>query len=298
MYNKYLTHGKAHRASLAIEGNNLPESQIIDIIDGKTVIAPPKEILEVKNAITVYERFDQLNPFDQHDLLAAHNTLMPGLIDDAGCYRKSSIGVVSGAKVIHVAPPAKRIAQLMNNLFAWLNTTKEHALITSCVFHYEFEFIHPFADGNGRMGRLWQSLILASYHPVLAYIPVESLINLHQREYYRAIASSTKQSDCAPFIQFMLTMLLNAISACTLQVKQQVSQQVKMLLEKMPDYPISRHNLQKRLALKDRISFTKRYLKPALDNGFVEMTIPDKPNSRSQQYQLTDKAKLYLNNLK
>ena len=288
---------KTIQGSLAIEGNTLPESQIIDILDGKTVIAPPKEIQEVKNASLVYENIDLYDPCKQDDLLLAHKTLMNDLIKEAGMYRQGGVGVLSNQKVIHVAPPAKRVPTLMDDLFNWLVNTQDHPLIVSCVFHYEFEFIHPFADGNGRMGRLWQSLILKQYHPSLAYIPVESMVYQHQDEYYAAIANSTEQSNCAPFIQFMLSMLLNTINGCTLQVKHHVSPQVKMLIQKMPDHPISRQKLQIRLALKDRSSFTQRYLKPALNNGFIQMTIPDKPNSKIQQYQLTDKAKLYLKQL-
>ena len=281
---------KTIQGSLAIEGNALPESQIIDIIDGKTVIAPPKEILEVKNAITVYEQFDQFSPHNEHDLLSAHNILMAGLINETGQYRSGSVGVVSDKKVIHVAPPAKRVPQLMQQLFEWLAITKEHVLISSCVFHYEFEFIHPFADGNGRMGRLWQSLLLATYNPLLALIPVESLIYQHQTEYYDAIAASTRQTNSYPFIQFMLSMLSEAITQLTPQDSPQVTPQVKMLLGKMPRYEVSRDELQNILALTDRKSFRNLYLKPSLDNGFIEMTIPDKPNSKLQKYRITQKG--------
>ena len=286
---------KTIQGSLAIEGNTLPESQVIDILNGKTVLAPPKEILEVKNAIAVYENFDQLNPYNESDLLSAHKILMDGLISEAGQYRNGGVGVISGEKIIHVAPPAKLIHQLMNNLFDWLATTKDHPLITSCIFHYEFEFIHPFSDGNGRMGRLWQSLILTKYNPLLAYIPVESLIHQNQNEYYAAIAASTQKTDSAPFIHFILSMLLDAIREFTPQGTPQVTPQVKLFLQKMPSHEASREELQNILGIKDRKHFRSAYLKPALEHGLIEMTVPDKPNSKTQKYRLTDKAKYYLN---
>jgi hypothetical protein len=162
--------------SLAIEGNTLSEAQITAILEGKRVIAPPREVQEVKNALAAYDRFDTWKPESEKDLLEAHRMLMSGLIDEAGIYRHSGVGVMAGQQVIHMAPPADRVPQLIADLFRWLAATNAHPLIASSVFHYEFEFIHPFADGNGRMGRLWQSLILARWNPLFADIPVESLM--------------------------------------------------------------------------------------------------------------------------
>ncbi|MCU0558214.1 MAG: Fic family protein [Desulfobacterales bacterium] len=180
--------------SLAIEGNTLSEAQITAILEGKRVIAPPREVQEVKNALAAYDRFDSWKPEHEKDLLEAHRILMTGLIDEAGLYRHGGVGVMAGQQVIHMAPPADRVPQLMGDLFGWLANTDAHPLIASSVFHYEFEFIHPFADGNGRMGRLWQSLILARWNPLFADIPVESLIFEHQAEYYQAIQESTKKT--------------------------------------------------------------------------------------------------------
>ncbi|MCL1856710.1 MAG: Fic family protein, partial [Kiritimatiellaeota bacterium] len=146
---------KSIRSSLAIEGNTLSEGQVAAILEGHRVVAPLREIQEVKNAIATYDLYPRLNPFAIKDLLKAHKTMMAALIDDAGCFRRGGMGIMDGTNIIHVAPPAKRVPTLMQNLFGWLEDAENHLLIRSCVFHYEFEFIHPFSDGNGRMGRLW-----------------------------------------------------------------------------------------------------------------------------------------------
>jgi Fic family protein len=279
--------------SLAIEGNTLSEAQITAILDGKRVIAPPREVQEVKNALAAYDRFDTWKPEAEKDLLEAHRILMSGLIDEAGLYRQGGVGVMAGKQVIHMAPPANRVPHLMADLFGWLATTDAHPLIASSVFHYEFEFIHPFADGNGRMGRLWQSLILARWNPVFADIPVESLIFEHQAEYYQALQESTRQTDSAPFIAFMLRMILNTVATTAPQVTPQVAPPVGELLTAIQD-EMSREALQSALRLSDRKSFRERYLKPALADGLIEMTIPAKPNSRLQKYRLTDKGRQWL----
>ena len=204
--------------SLAIEGNTLSEAQITAILEGKRVIAPPREVQEVKNALAAYDRFDTWKPSSAKDLLEAHRILMSGLIDDAGLYRYGGVGVMAGQQVIHMAPPADRVPHVMNDLFGWLAATDAHPLIASSIFHYEFEFIHPFADGNGRMGRLWQSLILARWNPLFPDIPVESLIFEHQDEYYQAIQESTQKTDSAPFIAFMLRMILDTVTSSTPEV--------------------------------------------------------------------------------
>ena len=277
------------RGSLAIEGNTLSEAQVTAILEGKRVIAPPREVQEVRNALAAYDRFTQWNPGASADLLEAHRILIAGLLDDAGRYRRSSVGVMADGEVMHLAPPADRVPVLMTDLFQWLADSKEHPLITSSVFHYEFEFIHPFADGNGRMGRLWQSLILARWKPLFADIPVESLVHEHQTEYYRALQMSTEQTDCAPFIEFMLRMILDAASVFTPQVAPQVTPQVRRMLEIMQG-EMTREAMQSALDLRDRKSFRERYLVPALVEGLIEMTIPDRPNSRLQKYRLTGKG--------
>lgn len=279
--------------SLAIEGNTLSEAQITAILEGKRVIAPPREVLEVKNALAAYDRFESWRPEVEADLLEAHRILMSGLIDEAGEYRRGGVGVMAGKQVIHMAPPADLVPELMGNLFGWLAATEAHPLIASSVFHYEFEFIHPFADGNGRMGRLWQSLILARWNPLFADLPVEGLIFEHQAEYYEALRESTQQADSASFIAFMLRMLLNAVTASAPQVTPQVTPQVGELLRVIQS-EMGREELQSALSLRDRKSFRERYLKPALADGLIEMTIPAKPNSRLQRYRLTEKGRQWL----
>lgn len=200
------------QGSLAIEGNTLSEAQITAMLEGKRIIAPPREVQEAANAIAVYEKLVHWQPEQQTDLLAAHKMLMLGLVNEAGQYRAGGVGVMSGEQVVHMAPQADRVPKLMADLLNWVEQTDAHALIVSCVFHYEFEFIHPFADGNGRMGRLWQTLFLAKWQPVFTYIPVESLVYQHQEDYYRAIRESTALGESTPFIEFMLQMILTAVA--------------------------------------------------------------------------------------
>ncbi len=228
--------------SLAIEGNTLSEAQITAILDGKTVLAPPKELQEARNALTVYERLGEWNAHDEADLLAAHRQLMLGLLDHPGVYRSGGVGVMGDGKVLHMAPQANRVPKLMGQLFDWLGNTREHPLIASSVFHYELEFIHPFADGNGRMGRLWQTLLLSRWQPAFAWLPVESLVHQQQQAYCQALNASTKASDSAPFIRFMLSCILDAASKADaktraeLRVKTRVKtpEQIQDLLRENP----------------------------------------------------------------
>ncbi len=275
--------------SLAIEGNTLSEAQITAIIEGKRVIAPPREVQEVKNALAAYDRFDSWKPETEKDLMEAHRILMSGLIDEAGSYRRGGVGVMAGQQVIHMAPPADRVPLLMADLFGWLAVTDAHPLIAGSVFHYEFELIHPFADGNGRMGRLWQSLILARWNPLFADIPVESLTFEHQAEYDQALQESTRRTDSAPFIAFMLRMILDTVSTSTPEVTQEDTPEVRLLSVLTGEMP--RQQLKEALGLKDDEHFRKAYLLPALEAGLIEMTIPDKPRSSKQKYRLTDKGR-------
>lgn len=272
------------QGSLAIEGNTLGTEQITAILEGKRVLAPRREVQEVRNAIAAYDFFDQWQPHRQKDLLAAHQMLMTGLLDGAGRWRKSGVGVMSGEVVIHMAPPANMLPKLMSDLFEWLRTTEQHPLIASSVFHYEFEFIHPFDDGNGRVGRLWQTLILSRWHPLFAHIPVESLVYEHQSEYYAAINACNESSDASPFIVFMLDMILVAVkSMVTPEVGPEVTPEVERLLSVMSG-EMTRREMQVLLGLNDEKNFRQRYLLPALSAGVVEMTVPDKPKSRLQKY--------------
>lgn len=282
--------------SLAIEGNTLTEEQITALLNGKPVLAPPRELQEARNALKVYERLPDWDGHQERDLLAAHQLLMKGLLDHPGRYRTSGVGVTAGLGVVHMAPPANRVHKLMRDLFNWLGATREHPLIASSVFHYEFEFIHPFADGNGRMGRLWQTLLLSEWHPVFAWLPVESLVHQQQADYYRALNASTKAADCAPFIQFMLECIDQALQSLAPQATLQVTQHVDALLRIMQG-SMSRQSMQNALGLADRENFRKLYLLPALEAGLVEMTQPDKPRSKNQRYRLTTEGALRQQNL-
>lgn len=203
---------KTIQGSLAIEGNSLTTDQITAILDGKPVIAPINEIQEIRNAIKAYELLNELNPNSLDDLLKAHLTMEAGLIDDAGHFRSGGVGVASGEEIIHYAPPAERVPLLMKELLEWLNNTEEHPLIKSCVFHYEFEFIHPFSDGNGRTGRLWQTLILSKWRPVFKNLPIENIVYKYRKEYYKAIAISGGEDGCTPFIEFILGVIDETLS--------------------------------------------------------------------------------------
>lgn len=202
---------KSIHSSLAIEGNTLSENVVSDIINGKRVLAPQREILEVKNALATYELYPKLNPFSIRDLLKAHGVMMLGIAHDAGRFRCCNEGVFNGKKCIHLAPPPGRVPALMADLFEWLKKSKEHLLIRSCIFHYEFEFIHPFSDGNGRMGRLWQSLILGKWNPAFEHLPVENMLYANQQKYYDAIAKFSVAGECSPFIEFMLQNILDTL---------------------------------------------------------------------------------------
>jgi Fic family protein len=284
-----LNHIRTIQGSLAIEGNTLSTEQITAILDGKRVTASQREIQEVKSAVTAYNKLNKWNPNSEKDLLKAHGLMMNNLIEEAGRYRGGGVGIVSGSQVIHLAPPAARVPELMGNLMSWLKAAEHHPLIAASVFHYEFEFIHPFSDGNGRIGRLWNTAILYRWNPIFACIPVESLMYAHQPEYYNAIQQSTKNTDSSAFIEYMLQRIKEAIDEvpqvppATLQVTPQVTPQVKKLLEVLTG-EMSRAELQNALGLKDAKSFRERYLIPAIENGLIEMTQPDKPNSRFQKY--------------
>ncbi|SHG11610.1 Fic family protein [Flavobacterium fluvii] len=198
---------KTIHSSLQIEGNTLTEEQITALIENKRVIGPEKEVLEVLNAIRVYEKLEDYKLDSDKSFLKAHQELMQGLIESAGKYRKQGVGIMKGSKVEHIAPPYENVPYLMKDLFEYVKDSEELTLIKSCVFHYEMEFIHPFLDGNGRMGRLWQTLILMSEYPVFEFLPFETLISQTQNEYYQALAMSDKSGKSTLFIEYMLEVI-------------------------------------------------------------------------------------------
>jgi Fic family protein len=286
---------KSIHASLAIENNTLTLEQVTAVIAGKRVLGKPSEIQEVKNAFAAYEAMTGWNPSSVKDLLAAHHLLMAGLVDGAGRFRTRSVGIAQGNRVVHLAPPADRVPGLMKDLLAWLKRTDTHPLVASSVFHYELEFIHPFADGNGRMGRLWQTLILSRWNPLFAFLPVESVIRDRQADYYRVLGACDKAGNSTAFIEFLLAALLTALreASATDQVSDQLTDQVKSLLKVLKTKPLSAIECMMRLKLSHRPTFRANYLNPALEQGLIERTIPDKPNSRLQKYRLTEKGRAF-----
>ena len=198
-------------SSLAIEQNTLSLKQVTDVIEGRRVLGPPQDIREVKNAYEAYEKASGLDPYSVKDLLFAHKLLMDGLVKEAGRFRSENVGVYAGGQLIHAGTPAKYVPDLVAQLMSWLKESKLHPLVKSCVFHYEFEFIHPFADGNGRTGRLWQSLILRSWKEIFAWLPVETLVHEHQQEYYDVLGAADRAGDSTEFTEFMLRMIRNAL---------------------------------------------------------------------------------------
>ena len=283
------------QASLAIEHNTLSVEQVTAILEGKRVLGQPKEVLEVQNAFAAYDLLSDLDPGNVDDLLQVHALLMKGLTSQVGSWRESGVGIYRDEQLIHMPPPASQVARLMYDLLAWVSDTDVHPLIASCIFHYEFEFIHPFTDGNGRMGRFWQTLMLSKWREPMAYLPVETIIRDQQDAYYQALRESDNASDSTPFITFVLKAIEQALNEAleselkhpSDQVGSQVSDQVKSLLKLFrtdPSKPLRVADMMQKLALKHRPTFRKNYLKPALDQSLITMTNPDSPNSPRQSY--------------
>lgn len=275
-------------ASLAIENNSLSLDQMTAIIDGKRIAGTAAEIQEVKNAYKAYDQMLTFDPYSISNLLKAHALLMDGLVKESGCFRSGSVGVFNGDKLIHMAPPASMVQEDIEQLLNWAKASKAHPLIKSCVFHYEFEFIHPFADGNGRMGRMWNTLLLYKWKPVFAWIPVETVIQKRQAEYYAALGKADRSGDSTQFVEFLLLTFLETLHE--IQREQQLPQrtalspQMLLFLDKLGSEELSASEIMQRMGLKNRPAFRKTYLKPALDSMLIEMTLPEKPNSRNQKY--------------
>ena len=291
---------KTIRGTLAIEGNTLSESLITDIIAGKTVVAPIREIQEVKNAVKTYNAYPTLDPFSVKDMLKAHGLMMEALADDAGHFRKREVGVFQGNVPIHVAPPAGKVPYLMDDLFKWLRNSKDHLLIKSCVFHYEFEFIHPFSDGNGRIGRLWQSLILGKLNPVFEHLPVENMVFSNQQKYYQAIQKSTQKADSGIFIDFMLEEILRTLKERKGEpLKKQPESQPESRPESLEQKIISilksgefsKAEISNKLGQKEISGRLNQVIRELLIKEIIEYTIPEKPNSRLQKYRLIERKK-------
>lgn len=276
---------KTIHSSLAIEHNSLSLKQVTDIIDGKRVLGAPDEIQEVKNAIEAYRLMPELDAFKEKDLLKAHALMMKDLVKQAGHYRNDGVGVFDGnGNCLHMAPPADRVPQLMGDLFHWVKTTKEHPLIHSCVFHYEFEFIHPFIDGNGRMGRFWQTMLLSRWKGIFAWLPVETIVKEHQQDYYNVIAKCDAAGNSTAFVEFMLKCLLDAMEnyedteeeivelhdkvadKVANKVANKSAQKVMLLLNE--NGHLTREELAERIGLS--LGGIKKIINSLRENGFIE----------------------------
>lgn len=223
---------RAIQGSLAIEGNTLSKEQVTALLENKRVAGPQKDILEVKNAINVYNDPERFHPYRLADMEKAHALLMHGLVAQPGKFRTTNAGIIKGSKLEHIAPAGSMVKALMKQLFHYLKTDKELLLIKSCVFHYELEFIHPFTDGNGRMGRLWQTLLLMQQYPVFEFLPIESVIKQRQTEYYRKLSESDKKGSSTPFIEFMLEIILETLTELLQAQNRTLTTEDRMLLFK------------------------------------------------------------------
>ena len=285
---------KTIHSSLAIEHNSLSLEQVTAILDGKRVLGNPNEIKEVQNAYQAYELMLRLDPSSVEDLLKAHRLMMNGLVPENGKFRSGGVGVFDGKVLVHMAPPAEFVPQHIHNLFEWYHASELHPLIKSAVFHYEFEFIHPFADGNGRMGRMWHSLLLGKWKELFFWLPIEELIQARQKEYYDALSAADAQADSAGFVELMLEIIRDSLKEVTVvgrssdqdsdQVTDQDKTPVERLLSTLGEDTLSASQLMERLGLSHRPTFRKNYLNPALEQKLIERTIPDKPNSKNQKY--------------
>ncbi len=283
---------KTIHSSLAIENNTLSLNQVTAIIDGKRILGNPNEIKEVQNAYEVYEKMISLDPLKIEDLLLAHKTMTQGLIRENGIFRTGGVGVFEGSNLVHMAPPANLVHGLIEELFTWYKQSEMHILVKSCIFHYEFEFIHPFEDGNGRIGRMWHSMLLGQWNKIFYWLPIEELILSRQKEYYEAFEIGNKKGYCKNFVELMLEIILESLLELESiesdqdndQDNDQVEKEIQKLLNALGQETLSALEIMDRLGMSHRPTFRKNYLNPALEKGLIERTIPDKPNSKNQKY--------------
>lgn len=277
-------------SSLKIEANSLSMDEVRDVINGHIVMGNRNEIQEVKNAYAAYEEIGKLDPWSMEELKRIHGIMTYLLVKESGDFRQGEEGVFSDGQCIFVAPPPNMVPALMEQLFTWMNASKGtiHPLIMAAVFHYEFVFIHPFADGNGRMARLWHTALLYRWRSIFEYIPLESQIEKHQQEYYAAISQCHIKGTSNIFIEFMLEMINGIMDEVMDQIsksKTNTSEYVKRMLTVMEyDVPYTASSVMEQLGLRSRDNLRKNYINPAIELGLVKMTIPQKPNSKNQRY--------------
>ena len=281
---------KSIHSSLKIEANSLTLGQVRDVINGRFVLGEQKEIQEVKNAYAAYERLSEINLYSIRELKQFHGIMTKYLVEESGKFRSGEEGVFNGDQCIFMAPPARFVPGLMEELFQWMKTAQKeiHPLILSSVFHYEFVFIHPFSDGNGRMARLWHTAILSKWKSVFEYIPIESQIEKFQNEYYDAISRCHVEGESTIFIEFMLFQIDRILEDIANRIDEEsgvFTEYIKKLLSVMEyGVPYTSVALMEKVGLKSREGFRKNYLRPAIESNLIRMTIPDKPNSRNQRY--------------
>lgn len=278
-------------SSLAIEANSLSLDEVKSVINGIPVLGPQKDIQEVKDAIAAYDVMEKVRPFSLDDFLRVHSLLTEHTVRESGHYRSGGEGVFDGDRCIFMAPPPEMVPSLMDDLFEWVRASSKtvHPLIYSSVFHFEMVFIHPFSDGNGRMARYWQSVLLGSANPLFYYLPLENEIKNNQEGYYEAIALSENRGDSTVFVEFMLSMILSSLKGVSVSKNlADLSPFEKKLLESMLDgESYSLTELMAKARLKSRSAFLKNYLRPLMDKGLVAMTLPDAKRSRNQRYRKT-----------
>jgi len=281
---------KSIHSSLKIEANSLSLGQVRDVINGKLVLGAQKEIQEVKNAYAAYGKLEDIDPYSIESLKELHGIMTKYVVEESGEFRHGEEGIFKGDVCIFMCPPARFVSEQIEELFQWMKKAKEcvHPLILSSVFHYEFVFIHPFSDGNGRMARLWHTAILSRWKPIFEYIPIESQIEKFQDDYYDAIVECHVQGESTIFIEFMLSQIdkiLDEVAGQVAESTEQMTEYLKRMLDVMEyDVPYTSSEIMQLLGLKSKETFRKHYMNPALQHNLVKMTIPDKPNSKNQRY--------------
>lgn len=288
-------------SSLAIEGNSLTLDEVTAVIEGKVVAGKQVEIKEVKNAYEAYDKMMTFDPYSTDDFLKAHKLMTQGLIEEAGKFRNGDVGVFDGEIALHIGARPQFVLQLIEDLFVWARASELHPVLKSAILHYEIEIIHPFADGNGRIGRLWQTLLLAKWNPIFAWIPMESVLYQKRSQYYQAIQDARNANDSGMFIEFTLAALLEMITQQATHIdKHQVEHQDKhrvdlsdvviTILKSLRNKTLSRKEIFAAIGIKGDSRSFKRNIEPLINEGLIEMTVPDKPNSKLQKYRLTDKG--------
>jgi Fic family protein len=283
------------QSSLGIEGNSLTIDEVTAVIEGKVVAGKQTEIKEVKNAYEAYDKIMTFNPYAINDFLKAHKLMTQGLVKESGKFRSGDVGVFDANVAVHIGARPQFVPQLMTYLFNWAKDSELHPVLKSAILHYEIETIHPFADGNGRMGRLWQTLLLAKWNAIFAWIPMESVLYQNRPQYYQTIEDAREANDSGIFIEFTLSAIYDIIALQTKhQDKHQDKHQVELsgtqlaVLKALRKKPLSRKEIFVAIEMNGDSRSFKRHIDPLLVAGLIEMTVPDKPNSRLQKYRLTD----------